>query len=64
MKKTAILVAAAILLGGVSVVQATPEETEQVKIKGPFMETWVRPDADISQYTKIYPWKDRFSVPR
>ena len=60
MKKTAIIVAVAIFLSGVSVVQANPEETEQVKVKGPFKETWVRPDADISQYTKIYPWKAVF----
>lgn len=60
MKKTAILVAAAILIGSMSFAQATTEESEQVKVKGPFKETWVRPDADISQYSKIYPWKAVF----
>ncbi len=35
-------------------------DSEQVKIKGPFKETWVRPDMDITQYSKIYPWKTVF----
>jgi hypothetical protein len=34
--------------------------SEQVKVKGPFNETWVLPDADMSQYSKLYPWKAVF----
>jgi hypothetical protein len=62
MKKTALMMLTAILLAGFAYAQETPavEESEQVKIKGPFKETWVRPDADITRYTKLYPWKSVF----
>ena len=64
MKNTALVLLAAILVVGVAYAQETSpaveEGSEQVKIKGKFAETWVRPDADISQYTKLYPWKAVF----
>jgi len=64
MKKIAMVMLAALLIGGIAYAQETPpageEGGEQAKIKGPFKETWVRPDADISQYTKLYPWKSKF----
>jgi hypothetical protein len=51
-----------ILLVGVAYAQESQsaDQIEQVKIKGPFKETWVRPDADITRYTKLYPWKSVF----
>jgi len=64
MKNTAVIFIAAILIGGGAYAQETTpageEGSEQVKIKGPFKETWVRPDADIAQYDKLYPWKTVF----
>jgi hypothetical protein len=64
MKRPATILLAALLIGGVAYAQETSpageEGSEQVKIKGPFKETWVRPDADITQYTKLYAWKSRF----
>ena len=64
MKNTALVLLAAILVVGVAYAQETPpageEGSEQVKVKGPFKGTWVREDLDISQYTKLYPWKAVF----
>ena len=64
MKSTMLILLAAILVAGIAYAQETPptgeEGSEQVKVKGPFKGTWVRPDADISRYTKLYPWKSRF----
>ena len=62
MKKTALMMLAAILLAGLAYAQETPAggESEQVRIKGPFKETWVRPDTDITRYTRLYPWKSVF----
>jgi hypothetical protein len=62
MKKTALMMLAAILLVAVAYAQESQsaDQTEQVKIKGPFKETWVRPDVNITQYTKLYPWKSVF----
>jgi len=66
MKKLTSLWFIAMLVAGVVYAQEnqTADEkasgNEQVKIKGPFKETWVRPDADITQYTKLYPWKSKF----
>jgi len=66
MKNLTSLLFIAMLVAGVLYAQETQTADEkasgnqQVKIKGPFAETWVRPDADISRYTKLYPWKSRF----
>ena len=57
---------AALLIGGIAYAQEpqTADEkasvNQQVKIKGPFKETWVHRDLDMSQYTKLYPWKAVF----
>jgi hypothetical protein len=56
MRKTALIIAAVLLAAGFSIAQ----DTEQVKIKGPFQETWVHPDLDIAQYSKLYLWKTVF----
>ena len=42
---------------------AAPEITggdELVKEKGRFAGTWIHPDADITQYSKLYPWRAVF----
>jgi len=66
MKRVTSLLSIVVLVAGVLYAHEnqTADENaagnQQVKIKGPFKETWVRPDADISQYTKLYPWKAVF----
>ena len=35
-------------------------EDELVKQKGKFAETWIHPDADMTQYSKLYPWQSVF----
>jgi hypothetical protein len=66
MKKVALFMLAAVLVVGVAYAQETQTAdekasgNEQVKIKGPFKETWVHPDLDMAQYTKLYPWKTVF----
>ena len=66
MKNAAYLLLAAVLVVGVVHGQeesAVPEITgadELVKEKGRFAETWIHPDADITQYSKLYPWHSVF----
>jgi hypothetical protein len=59
MKKPLHVLVALLLVAGFAAADEH-QGSEQVKIKGPFEETWVRPDADITQYTKLYPWKAVF----
>jgi len=62
MKKTIMFSLAVLLVAGAVYAQDSDQEdsSEQVKIKGPFAETWVLPGADITMYTKLYPWKAAF----
>lgn len=56
MRKLLIVTVAALLSAGIAVAG----NQEQVKIKGSFEETWVHPDFDIAEYSKLYPWKTQF----
>jgi hypothetical protein len=60
MRHTLIVFLAAVFAVGIASAQEEQTGDELEKIKGPFAETWVREDADISQYTKLYPWKAVF----
>ena len=73
MKNAAWIFVAAILMAGVPFAQEAPPVEqdastikkakggdELVKEKGRFQETWVRPDVDITQYSKLYPWQAVF----
>ena len=66
MKKTALFFIVTILIASLPHAQeATPSAEitgadELVKKKGRFQETWVRPDADITQYSKLYLWQAVF----
>ena len=65
MKKAAFLLLCGVLIAGVLHAQDVPVEKvtggdELVKKKGAFAETWVRPDADISKYSKLYMWESLF----
>ena len=66
MKKTVLFFVVTILMASLPQAQeATPAAEitgadELVKQKGRFQETWVRPDADITQYSKLYPWHSVF----
>jgi len=60
MKNALILLLGAVFVVGVASAQETETGDELEKVKGSFAETWVRPDADISQYSKLYPWKAVF----
>jgi len=66
MKKTVLFFVVTILMTGLPHAQeATPAAEitgadELVKQKGRFQETWVRPDADITQYSKLYLWQAVF----
>ncbi len=56
MHKAFSFIIAIVLVTGVAVAQ----ENDQVKIKGPFQETRIHSDLDISQYDKLYLWKTLF----
>jgi len=64
--KTFLMIMAATLTAGIAIAQdATPApkvtgEDELVQTKGPYAATWVRPDVDLSHYTKLYLWKTAF----
>ena len=66
MRKAASILLAGLLVAGMAGAQDTQTADEkasgkqQVKIKGPFKETWVHPDLDMAQYSKLYPWKTVF----
>ncbi len=67
MKRSASIVLIAVFVAAFGFAPAAQADDEKVnasgqeKVKGgPFKETWVRPDADIAQYSKIYPWKTVF----
>ena len=66
MKNAAYFLLAAVLVVGVAHGQeesAVPEITgadELVKEKGRFAGTWILPDADITLYSKLYPWSSVF----
>jgi hypothetical protein len=48
-------------VAGVGLVGATDEESgDQVRMRGPFQESWVRPEADFGQYSKLYLWEATF----
>lgn len=64
-RKAAFLLLCGVLMAGVISAQEAPVEKvtggdEMVKEKGAFAETWVRPDADISKYGKLYMWDSVF----
>jgi hypothetical protein len=67
MRKTALCCVAAVLAAGVlRAQQATPGPAitgadELVQKKGAYAATWVRPDADITRYTKLAVWEPEFS---
>ena len=65
MKKAAFLLLCGVLMTGVLYAQEVPVEKvtggdDLVKEKGPWQGTWVRPDADISKYSKLYLWDSLF----
>ena len=65
MKKAAFLLLCGVLMAGVLYAQDAPVkevtgEDELVKEKGRFAGTWIHPDADITQYSKLYPWQSVF----
>lgn len=66
MKKTVVALLAIVLLAGipwaqeVSPVTEVTGEDQLVKKKGSYQETWVHPDADMSQYSKLYLWNAVF----
>ncbi len=66
MKKASYFLLAVTLVVGVAHGQeeaAVPEITgadDLVKEKGRFAETWIHPDADMTQYSKLYPWQSVF----
>ncbi len=66
MKKTAVALLAIVLLAGIPWAQEAPPisevtgEDQLVKEKGQYQETWVHPDADMSQYSKLYLWNSVF----
>ncbi len=39
---------------------ASPRHAELEKVKAGFKETWVHPDADFTQYNKLYLWEAQF----
>jgi hypothetical protein len=66
MKKIMSLVFAVAVLTGFVYAQETTVreitgEEDLVQEKGKFAGTWVNPDADISQYSKLYMWQSAFS---
>ncbi len=66
MRKATAALFAATLMAALSLAQETPSvpqvtgSEQLVKEKGRFQETWVRPDADISRYSKLYLWQTTF----
>jgi hypothetical protein len=52
------MVAVISFAAGVAYAQET--ESEQVKVDGAFRATWLRPDVDITKYSKLYPWQARY----
>ncbi len=65
MKKAAFLLVCGVLMTGLLYAQEVPVEKvtggdDLVKEKGPWEGTWVRPDADISKYGKLYLWDSVF----
>jgi len=66
MKVTTLSVFALLLIATIANAQETPTVKEVtgaddlVKEKGYFAGTWVHPDADITQYSKLYPWNAEF----
>ena len=66
MKNALLMFAAAILIAGVVCAQETSTDKvvtggdELVQEKGVFAGTWIRPDADITRYTKLYLWESVF----
>ncbi|MEN8163210.1 MAG: hypothetical protein ABFS37_03695 [Acidobacteriota bacterium] len=66
MKKTVLALLAIILVAGTPFAQEAPPvtevtgEDELVKEKGRYQETWVRPDADMSRYSRLYLWHPEF----
>jgi hypothetical protein len=64
--KTLLMLMAATLTAGVAIAQdATPApkvtgEDELVQTTGRYAATWVRPDVDLSHYTKLLLWKTAF----
>ena len=66
MKKTVVMVVATITVAGLLLAQETPPVQEVtgaddlVETKGAFEQTWVRPDADMSRFSKLYLWEPEF----
>jgi len=66
MKNVVLMFGAAILIAGVVCAQEASTEKsvtgsdELVQQKGAFAGTWIRPDADITRYTKLYLWDSVF----
>ena len=65
MKKMSFLLVCGALMAGFLHAQEEPVEKvtgadELVKAKGRYQETWVRPDADMSRYAKLYLWQPEF----
>ena len=62
MKKTLSILLCGVLMAGVLYAQekqVTGEE-DLVQEKGKWAATFVRPDADITKYNKLYPWEGVF----
>jgi len=68
MKKPAVVFAAAGLIAGAGALAAAQQQKvgevtggdELAKKKGYYRETWVRPDADITRYSKLHFWQAVF----
>jgi hypothetical protein len=64
-KKALFLLLCGVLMAGVLYAQDQPVKEvtggdELVKKRGPFAENWVRPDADVTKYSKLYLWEPEF----
>jgi hypothetical protein len=66
MRRTILGFAAALAFAGLLYAQEAKPTTavtgadELVKKKGLYQETWVRPDADMARYSKLYLWQPEF----
>jgi len=66
MRKTVLCLLAITLIASAQYAQETPRVPEVtggdelVQEKGRYQETWVRPDADMSRYSKLYLWQSVF----